>query len=100
MPGSFVSRFFAGFCLIANGAYIAFGSFDRIGDCGEMLRYGSRTWQLWLFGAITIPTGFWLWHRQGIHFGFGSANGKVDVRIGYTILVISLLSIALEFAMY
>jgi hypothetical protein len=28
MPGAFV-RFFAGFYLIANGAYIAFGSFDR-----------------------------------------------------------------------
>src|SRR5262245_9156715 len=27
MPGAFVLRFFAGFCLVANGAYIAGGSF-------------------------------------------------------------------------
>src|SRR5881394_1603306 len=32
MPGAFVLRFFAGFCLIANGAYIAAGSLDGIGD--------------------------------------------------------------------
>src|SRR5262245_12677740 len=33
MPGAFVLRFFAGFCLIANGAYIGGGSFGGIGDC-------------------------------------------------------------------
>jgi hypothetical protein len=55
--------FFAGFCLIANGAYIALGSGERIGDCGEMLRHGSPRWTLWLFGAVAIPAGLWLWHR-------------------------------------
>ena len=30
-------RFFDGFCLIANGAYIGAGSFQRIGDAGDML---------------------------------------------------------------
>jgi hypothetical protein len=81
LPGAFVLRFFAGFCLIANGAYIAGGSFQRIGDCGEMLRHGSSTWQLWLFGILTIPAGLWLWHRQGIHFGLGEAKGRVDRRL-------------------
>ncbi|MCE9532693.1 MAG: hypothetical protein K8T89_16475, partial [Planctomycetes bacterium] len=81
MPGAFVLRFFAGFCLLANGLYIGLGSFDRIGDCGEMLRHGSALWQLWLFGAITAPAGLWLWNRQGRHFGLGSANGAVDHRV-------------------
>lgn len=40
MPGAFVLRFFAGFCLLANGLYIGVGSFGRVGDCGEMLRRG------------------------------------------------------------
>src|SRR5947209_1664490 len=57
MPGAFLLRFFAGFCLIGNGAYIAGGSFGGIGDCGEMLRHGSSIWQLWLFGVVTIPIG-------------------------------------------
>ena len=70
MPGAFVLRFFAGFCLIANGAYIGVGSFNGVGDCGEMLRHDSDRRLLWLFGAITVPAGFWLWHRQGRNLGW------------------------------
>ena len=57
MPGAYLLRFFAGFCSIANGAYIGVGSFESIGDAGDMLRHGSPTWHLWLFGAVTIPLG-------------------------------------------
>ncbi len=44
LSGAFVLRFFAGFCLIANGAYIAFGSINRVGDCEQILRHGSAAW--------------------------------------------------------
>jgi hypothetical protein len=98
MPGSFVFRFFAGFCLIANGAYISVGSFDRVGDCGEMLRHGCQMWHLWLFGALTIPLGFWLWHAQGTAFGLGSANGNVNPRVTYITLCASLLLLVLGFS--
>ena len=81
MPETFVVRFFAGFCLVANGAYIAVASIDRVGDGGEMLRRGSQMWQLWLFGALAVPLGIWIWHGQGVHFGLGRANGKVSVRV-------------------
>lgn len=60
-----IAMFFAGFCLLANGAYIAVGSFDRVGDCGVMLQNGSPFWTLLLFGILTIPLGFYLWHRLG-----------------------------------
>lgn len=83
IPSSFVLRFFAGFCLIANGLYIGVGSFDGIGDSGEMLVHGSSRWQLWLFGALTLPIGLWLWHRQGPNFGLGEASGHVDKRTTY-----------------
>jgi hypothetical protein len=83
LPGAFVLRFFAGFCLLANGLYIGIGSLDRIGDCGEMLRHGSEPWQLWLFGAVTAPIGLWLWHRQGPHFGLGQAGGQVNRGVAY-----------------
>jgi len=83
ISGSFVLRFFAGFCLIANGLYIGVGSIDGIGDCGEMLGHGSSRWQLWLFGAVTVPPGFWLWHRQGHHFGLGKARGRVESPVAY-----------------
>jgi hypothetical protein len=75
---AFLARFFAGFCLLANGLYIGIGSFDRVGDCGEMLKHGSVRWQLWLFGAFVTPWGLWLWHGLGSHFGWSSAPTAVS----------------------
>ncbi len=37
---SYLFRFFAGFCLIANGASQGVGSFDGVGDAGDLLGYG------------------------------------------------------------
>jgi hypothetical protein len=74
LPFAFLLRFFTGCCLIANGFYLGLGSFGRIGDCGEILRHGSTPWQLWLFGLVTVPAGFALWHGQGPHFGLGQSH--------------------------
>jgi len=81
---AFLLRFFAGFCLLANGLYIGVGSFDRVGDCGQMLRHGSAAWQLWLFGAVTAPGGLLLWHRLGSAFGLGPAKKPVSRRAALT----------------
>jgi hypothetical protein len=98
MPGAFVLRFFAGFCLIANGAYIGVGSFEKIGDCGQLLQNGAALWQLCLFGAVTIPAGMWLWHKQGPHFGFGSARGEVRASIAWASLAGCILLLILALA--
>jgi hypothetical protein len=95
--GSYLLRFFAGFCLIANGLYLGIGSFAGIGDCGDMLRNGSPAWQLWLFGIVTVPAGIWLWHGQGEWFGLGKANGKVSRPAVYACLAVCLLLIAIGF---
>lgn len=97
LPGAFVLRFFAGFCLIANGGYIGVGSFDGVGDCGEMLRHGSDLWQLWLFGVVTAPVGLLLWHGQGSFFGLGAARGHVNRSVAYCSLVICIALIVLGF---
>jgi hypothetical protein len=81
LPGTFVLRFFAGFCLIANGAYLAAGAWAGIGDAGDLLRHGSPTWCLWLFGVVAVPAGLWLWHRQGRHFGLGAEPDHVPVGV-------------------
>ena len=83
IPGEYLARFFAGFCLIANGAYIGIGAFANIGDAGDMLRHGSTNWQLWLFGTITIPIGFLIWHRLGPKFGLGESDGRVEAWAAY-----------------
>jgi hypothetical protein len=71
LPGWPLVRFFAGFCLVANGAYLSIGSFGRVGDAGTVLSHGSPIWTLWVFGAVAVPAGLWCWHRLGPHFGIG-----------------------------
>ena len=95
VPGEFVARFFAGFCLIANGAYLGVGSLIGAGDCGEMLRHGSPVTVLWVFGAVAAPLGLWLWSGQGSNFGLGDAHGKVSRRVAYGSLVICSLLVLL-----
>ena len=97
-PRAFLLRFFAGFCLIANGAYIAGGSLARIGDCGEMLRHGSSLWQLWLFGAATVPAGLWLWNGQARYFGLGALGKPVDPGIVFWSLIVCSCLIGFAFA--
>jgi len=88
--GVYLLRFFAGFCLVVNGAYIAFGPADSLTDTGVMLALESPRWAPMLFGLLTIPPGIFLWHRQGRHFGLGDAQGKVDGRA--TIVAVCLLA--------
>jgi hypothetical protein len=95
LPGVFVLRFFAGFCLVANGSYIAAGSFMRTGDAADMLLHGSSVWQLLLFGAATIPLGFWLLNGLGPQFGLASANGVVRRDVAYSTLAVFLTLIAI-----
>ena len=75
----YLARFFAGFCLIANGAICA-GSFAGVGDAGDLVRLGSPKWCLWLFGLVAVPLGLFFWNGLGASFGLGVAKGKVDRR--------------------
>lgn len=94
-----IAFFFFGFCAIANGAYIAFGSFDNVGDCGVMFKNGSPIWTLFLFGALTIPVGFYAWHRLGSVRQFLADPSLIDPATAYTMLIALLAFLTLEFAL-
>lgn len=79
--------FFAGFCLLANGAYIAVGAMDKVGDCGEMLKHGSPIWTLLLFGAVTIPAGLYIWHRIGSVKEFLADANAIDAKTAWSFLL-------------
>ena len=79
-PGMYLFRFFAAFCLIANGVYIAAGPVEGGADTGVMMQYGSPRWLMITFGFLTAPLGLYLLNRQGRHFGLGAANGTVNRR--------------------
>jgi hypothetical protein len=95
VPFWYLLRFFVGFCLIANGAYLGVGSFGHVGDAGDLLRHGAPMWQLWLFGAICVPAGFLLWHGLGPNFGLGSADGYVNIPTAYGCLIVLIVTVAL-----
>lgn len=76
-----LASWFAGFCFIANGAYIGLGSFDGIGDCGEMLRTGTPIWLLWSFGTLMCGCGLFCWHRLGSPRAFLSTPEAVTPRM-------------------
>jgi hypothetical protein len=68
---------FAGFCLIANGAYLGVGAFHPVGDAKELLEYGAPRWILVAFGTIAMVGGFWTWDRISSRVGFGKRRAPV-----------------------
>ena len=60
---TYLATFFAGFCLIANGAYLAGGAVyggNTLDDGAVILNHGGKLWQLLLFALATIPAGLWM----------------------------------------
>ena len=56
-------KFFAGFCLIANGLYIGMGPVLRAGDSRDMLRLDTPPWLMVGFGTLCLFGGLSFWHR-------------------------------------
>lgn len=93
--------FFSGFCLIANGTYIAAGAFDHVGDCKVMLNEGSPLWTLLMFGAVTVPAGFWQWHHMGSFRKFMSFPNYEFVHPGWptgALLILAVIQSAAAFS--
>jgi hypothetical protein len=94
-----VARFFAEFCLIANGAYIAVGSFNQVGDCGEMVRTGTPPWVLPLFGSVALSLGLWQWHVLGSPIQFIRNPSLVTRRMAYLVFGIWVVVVAMGFTL-
>jgi hypothetical protein len=56
-------RFFAGFCLIANGAYIGVGGLGHAGAAGDLRGLGTPPAVMVVCGAAAVVAGLALWHR-------------------------------------
>lgn len=63
------ARAFAGFCLIANGAYLATAVFMPVGDTEDMLRLGTPAWLVSLCGIFAVAGGLALWNGLGPQLG-------------------------------
>lgn len=64
-------RFFAGFCLLANGAYLGSAFQMPVGDAFDLVQGGTPLWQLGLFGLIGMGLGLWCWDSLRPRLGIG-----------------------------
>ncbi len=95
---AWLAAFFAGFCLIANGAYLAGDAFVQGGDGRELVAHGSPPWVLIVLGLVAFAGGLWLWNGLGPHFGLGPTQGRVDRRAALAAALALVLVIVAEFA--
>jgi hypothetical protein len=79
----------AGFCLIANGAYIGMGVAWPVGDARVLLAHGASRVQIAGFGLVGVCAGFWIWHRVSARMGFGGGTGAVHARHAYGVFVVA-----------
>ena len=96
VPFAFWLKFLAGFCLIANGEYLVFGVREGIGDAGDLLKYGSPAWLLYMFGGVTIPAGLWLWNGLGPRFGLGATGEVITWRSALLSTAVLVVTISVE----
>jgi len=77
---AFLARFFAGACLVVNGAYLGTSALAGGQDLDGpvILAHGGSLWPMLLFSAVAIGLGFYAWNGLGPHFGFGEAEGRID----------------------
>ncbi len=93
MSCAFVFKFFAGFCLIANGIYIGYGWLEEGGDASDLHALGESGLMMTIAGTITAVIGLALWSHVREEFGFGKETREVSVRlvIGTAALFVALL---------
>lgn len=75
---SYLAAFFAGFCLVANGAYLAGDAFLQGGDGREFVQHGVPPWTLVAVGLPAVAVGLYAWNGLGSHFGLAEARGHVS----------------------
>ncbi len=95
---AFILRFLAGFCLVANGAYIG-GDFSVTGptDAGELFALGVPRAVLIGFGIAAVASGLFLWNGQASNFGWGAASKPIRLSTIWAIWGLLIVVVALEF---
>ncbi len=75
---AWLAAFFAGLCLVANGAYLLGGAFYPAGDAEVLLQQGAPRSALLGFGIVATASGFYLWNGLGKYFGWGQDAQPVE----------------------
>jgi len=62
-------RAFAGFCLVANGAYLGAAFILPVGDAEDLIRLGVPVWAFAVPGVLVFGVGVWVWDGLGERLG-------------------------------
>lgn len=73
-----LSRFFAGFCLVANGGYLASGLVSPVGDVADLAALGEPMWLVGGVGLAMAAVGLAVWNGLGPAFGLGVSAHPCD----------------------
>lgn len=91
-----LAAFFAGFCLVANGAYLLADAFTRAGDARQLLAHGAPRWTLVLYGLFVLDAGLDLWNGLGPEFGRGARPAPTPRLTAIALAVALVLVVLLE----
>jgi hypothetical protein len=100
LRASYLFRFFAGFCLVANGAYLGAGVLMPVGDAADLLRLGTPRWLLGLWGVSALALGLGMWNGLGRHFGLGREAHVTPRRDAVLLALATVLICAAEILLY
>lgn len=64
-----LTKFFAGFCLVANGGYLASALVLPVGDVADLMALGVSANLLGGAGVAMAGAGLWMWNGLGAAFG-------------------------------
>ncbi len=81
-------RFFAGFCLVANGGYLLGGTAMNEADVADLLGMGTPQWAPIVAGGIMLSLGLCMWHGLGPGIGFG--RQAISPRWRQTLILIAI----------
>ena len=98
--GEFFAAYFAGFCLIANGAYLSAGCFFPVGDTRALLSEGVSRAVMGLAGLALLTCGLYVWHRLDDSVSAGRTELPCTVKsisgVTATLIVVIIVELALS----
>lgn len=97
---SYLAAFFAGFCLVANGAYLTGDALLQGGDGRELVLQGVPPWLLVAVGVFLVAAGLGVWNGLGSRFGFGPTAQSIVVADALTMAGLTAALVLLEVAFF
>ncbi|MCC6969309.1 MAG: hypothetical protein IT434_03735 [Phycisphaerales bacterium] len=79
-----IARYFAGFCLLANGVYVGCAVLLPVGDTEDLVRMGVPAWTLTVIGWPIAAAGVAMWNGMAKSIG---TRARIDGEIvGITLM--------------